>query len=270
MNHWIFDTDSTFFLIIRILIAYVCVRFPLLVNFFDCTTFSRHIFFEDVFILQDKLIFFLKIPVTRSKSRLVSANQMSLRSRVVIQRNYDLDQQAFLADRPRLTRRASTGPRTPQSSSQSSSQSQPTTPKSAPNTPKSVKSILKGSKSKPFTLVGPKRPKMSKNSILNYLVPTPSSGTSPSTQQPGGSQDSEPSTSGHNTMTPITQPPAASTPRQNIVASISLPPTAAPESNEDRQLMDFNETTIPSDEFSYDILHLNEDDNLYVTDEEDI
>lgn len=188
------------------------------------------------------------------------ANQMpQMRARVIIQRNHDLDLQALMMDRPRITRRKSTHrPDTPQLNSSAQSQ-----PRSAPNTPKSVKSILKAAKSKPFTLVGPKRPNASKNSILNYFVPKSSkSAEVANTESPPPSPrpdvnlhqgSPEPCTSGSNQT------------------SITLPPTPEPESSDDRQIIPFDDTTIGEhDEFFTDVLQLNESDTLYVTDEEDI
>lgn len=174
---------------------------------------------------------------------MVNANGMSMKARVILIRNINHDQRALTTmERPRMVRRASIWtpipippPSTP-----------PNLSRSAPNTPKTIKSILKGSKSKPFTLVGRRR---SSNSILKYLVPRTS--TSVSSPQPSTSVSSPlPSTSG----LAISLPTAIPVPDQSHHESTNI---NAPVSNDD-------------DEFVLDIVALNDNDDLYVTDEEDI
>lgn len=178
----------------------------------------------------------------------MNVNGMSMKSRVIIRRNTDLDQQALLIIRPRIERRASVQiPTTPNRNSTDQSS------RSAPNTPKS---ILKASKSKPFTLVGKKR---STNPISSLLPATSTSdvqqvvAVSPPTPDPDNQSD-------HGSVQPLT-------PESGQNSAITPPPTPTPTQN--RPNRDDNEDD--EDEFEDDIQQLNErDTELYATDEEDI
>lgn len=106
----------------------------------------------------------------------------------------------------------------------------PQSTRSAPNTPKSVASILKNSKMKPFTLFGPKRPQ---NSVSQHLAPI----TTAENSSPSAITTPQPSTSGLGQVTDE---------RTDV-------PTSAYE----------------DDEFYAEILELNDDQEMYMTDDED-
>lgn len=134
----------------------------------------------------------------------MTGSGFSLTSRVIIEHNIRLDQRALMMQRPRIERRVSLYiPTTPTSASTRPIQS-------APNTPKSVKSILKLSKTKPFTFTGPKRSK-------NVTTETPAAtATEASPQLSTPSMDQvavdrtspRPSTSGVDQRTTETSTPA--------------------------------------------------------------
>lgn len=189
---------------------------------------------------------------------------MSLKSRVIIERKLFLDQRALVLERPRITRRRSVQiPGTPhQNLSLPSSQNS----RSAPNTPKSIRSILKASKSKPFTLVGPKRPI---NTILNYLVPIASTPTIDRIAAISPPQTPEPDNQSQNGSP---QPSTSGLGHVIAVMPLSTPEPDSRIHDGDRSSTSVALTTqIEDDEFAQDILQLNESDEmLYLTDEENI